>query len=257
MFDILNAKEPILTLMLRSNTPEKLISEIKTGIESGAEAFGFQMEAMDPAFRTEEFLKPIIEAMQNRPSYVTNYQRTNASKTPQTDDELSQELLTAIKCGAAIVDIRGDLFDESKDEMTHDLKAIEKQKKLIDKIHEMGALALMSSHVFRYLTPDEAFKIAEAQVERNVDIVKIVANSDTIEQLHSNLEITAKLAQKIEKPVIFLSNGEFCRIHRIYGPYIAKPTLFLVGNNNETGLVQPNICDALKAQELSRVKVGI
>ena len=253
---IKNAKEPILTLMLRSNTPEDLINEIKSGIEMGAQAFGFQLELMARKYRTEEYLKPIFDAMDGRIAYITNYRRDNVGEEPLSDDELTEEMLTAVKCGAKIFDVRGDLFDISKDEITYNPEAVEKQKKLIDKIHEMGALALMSSHVFRYLTPDEALKIAKAQSERNVDIVKIVANSDTKEQLYSNLQITAMLANEIPQPVLFLSNGEFCRIHRIYGPFISKPNLFLVGNNSEKGIAQPNICDAIEAQKLAERKVG-
>ena len=254
MLDFKEIKQPILTLMLRSSHPEELMCEIKSGLESGAQAFGLQMELMDPKYRTEEYLKPIIDAMDGRPAYITNYRRDNVGIEMQTDDDLAREMLTAVECGAKIFDIRGAMFHVSKDEMTYAPKAIEKQKKLIDKIHEMGAQALMSSHVFRYLTPNEALKIAEAQSERNVDIVKIVANSDTMEQLYSNLEITAMLANRIPQPVLFLSNGEFCRIHRIYGPYLSKPNLFLVGNNKEEGISQPNICDALEAQKLAERK---
>ena len=254
MLKIKDAKQPVITWMLRSATPEDLIPEIEEGIKCGAEAFGFQMDLMDSKYRTEEYLKPILDAMDGRPAYITNYSRDNASGKEQSDDELTAEMITAVKCGAQIFDVRGDLFDKSPDEMSYNPEAIEKQMKLIDQIHEMGAQALMSCHVFRYMPPEEVLSIAKAQAARNVDIVKIVVNSDTLEQLYSNLEITAMLAREIEQPVLFLSNGDFCRIHRIYGPYISKPNLFLVGNNNEEGIAQPNICDAVEANRLAKRK---
>ena len=252
MFDVKKLKKPILTMMLRSGTPESLIKEIKVGIKSGAEGFCLPMQEMATQFRTSEHLKPIIDAMGGRLCYITNYRRNSITTEVPDDEELAKEMLTAISCGADIVDVMGDMFLPSPDEITYDLVAVEKQKEYIAKIHEMGATALMSSHVLKYLPPDEVLKIAKAQASRGVDIVKIVVSSDSEEQLYSNFEINAMLTREIEQPVLFLSGGEYRHKHRIFGPFLSKPNLFLVGNNVEPDPLQPRIKDAKEARILAK-----
>lgn len=252
MFDVKKLNEPIFVLMLRSNTPEDLIKEIKSGLKSGAEGFCLSMQEMAKEYRTEEYLKPIIDAMGGRLCYITNYRRSSINTEVQSDEESAKEMLTAISCGADIIDVMGDMFLPSPDEITYDEAAVEKQKKYIAKIHEMGAAALMSSHVLKYLPPDEVLKIAKAQASRGVDIVKIVVMSDTEEQLYSNFEINAMLTREIEQPVLFLSGGECRHKHRIFGPFLSKPNLFLVGNNVEQDSLQPRIKDAKKARILAK-----
>ena len=252
MFDVKKLNEPILVLMLRSGTPDDLIKEIKSGLENGAEGFCLSMQEMAKEYRTEEYLKPIIDAMGGRLCYITNYRRSSINTEVQSDEESAKEMLTAISCGADIIDVMGDMFMPSADEITYDEAAVEKQKKYIAKIHEMGAVALMSSHVLKYLPPDEVLKIAKAQASRGVDIVKIVVMSDTEEQLYSNFEINAMLTRQIEQPVLFLSGGECRHKHRIFGPFLSKPNLFLVGNNEEPDSLQPRIKDAKKARILAK-----
>ena len=142
MFDIKNTNEPILTLMLRSNTPDDLIKEIKSGLENGAEGFCLSMQEMAKEYRTAEQIKSIIDAMGGRVCYITNYRRNSITTEVQSDEESAKEMLTAISCGADIIDVMGDMFLPSPDEITYDEAAVEKQKKYIAKIHEMGAVAL-------------------------------------------------------------------------------------------------------------------
>lgn len=252
MFDVKKLNEPILVLMLRSGTPESLIKEIEVGIKSGAEGFCLPIQEMAKEHRTAEQIKSIIDAMGGRVCYVTNYRRSDLNTEVQSDEESAKEMLTVISCGADIVDVMGDMFLPSPDEITYDEEAVEKQKEYIAKIHEMGATALMSSHVLKYLPPDEVLKIAKAQASRGVDIVKIVVMSDTEEQLYSNFEINAMLTREIEQPVLFLSGGECRHKHRIFGPFLSKPNLFLVGNNDEQDQIQPIIKDAIDARKLAK-----
>lgn len=252
MFDVKKLNEPILVLMLRSNTPDDLIKEIKSGLENGAEGFCLSMQEMAKEHRTAEQIKSIIDAMGGKVCYITNYRRNSIITEVPDDEELAKEMLTAISCGADIIDVMGDMFLPSPGEITYDEAAVEKQKKYIAKIHEMGAIALMSSHVLKYLPPDEVLKIAKAQASRGVDIVKIVVMSDTEEQLYSNFEINAMLTREIEQPVLFLSGGEFRQKHRIFGPFLSKPNLFLVGNNDEPDPLQPRIKDAKEARILAK-----
>lgn len=60
-------------------------------------------------------------------------------------------MLLTIDAGAAACDIMGDMYDPSSRERTRDENAIQKQKRLIDRIHAKGAEVLMSSHALNEL----------------------------------------------------------------------------------------------------------
>lgn len=66
------------------------------------------------------------------------------------------------------------LYDPQPEEMTYNEIAVKRQKELIEQLHKKGVQVLMSAHIYRFLLEDEVLKIALAQQERGVDIVKIV-----------------------------------------------------------------------------------
>ena len=53
-------KRPVVTVMLKARTKENLIDEIKRAMSQGADAFGFQAEGFDRAFRSYDNLKEIF-----------------------------------------------------------------------------------------------------------------------------------------------------------------------------------------------------
>ena len=130
--------------------------------------------------RLEKKSVELFEKMGGKSVYVTDY-RNNMS-TGMTDDELADELLTLAKSGAALVDVMGDLYCPSRDEITRAADA--KQRELINKIHSYGAEVLMSSHTYRFLNFDEVWKIAKIQSDRSADIVKIVAAASSERELY-------------------------------------------------------------------------
>ena len=102
---------------------------IRNAIADGATAIGVQMSFLEKQYRTEETLSSVFAAAENKPVYFTNYRgNLNAGAT---DEELTDGLLFGLKCGATLVDLMGDTFDPSPEELTTDEKAIAKQ-------HEKG-----------------------------------------------------------------------------------------------------------------------
>jgi len=136
-----------------------------------------------------------------------------------TDEARIEELKLALKCGATLIDIPGDEFSPAPMEMTQDAKAIERQKRLIEEIHEAGGEVLMSSHIRRFLPVEKVVEIALEQQSRGVDIVKMVTGSDTEEELMANLNTIQALKRELKVPFLFLSGGPYCKIHRMFGPY--------------------------------------
>ena len=236
-----NLKRPLPTLMINhSNDFDSTIQEIEKGHQNGAEAFGFCMNALAGEYRTREYLREIFSAMRGKPAYVTNYSRSNAVAT-LTDDELADQLILALECGAKLIDIFGDMFCHTSTEITEDEQAVKKQKQLAELIHKKGGEVLISTHAYKYLPPEEVLRIARLQAARGADVAKIVTNADTEEELRSNFEILFLLKKEISCDTLFLCNGEKSYLHRRFGPIIAGSSMFLCVNEDEKENSQPTI----------------
>ena len=213
----LGHNRPLLVDMIIVDNPTQAVNNIRNAIFDGAEAFGMQMERLRPEYRTEDILKKLTAYMGERPFYLTNYR--GAYNKEMTEQARMDELMLGIKCGATLVDLTGDTFDPTPGEMTYNKAAIEKQKAQIEKFHEAGAEVLMSSHIFKYMEPERVVELALAQQERGVDIAKFVTGTETEEQLWSNLNTIKLLKEELKIPFLFLSNGPWCKMHRVLGPY--------------------------------------
>lgn len=212
----LNTATPFVTAMVQVKTAMQAEIRIRNAVACGATAIGLQMQCLEKEYRTEETLSSVFAAAENKPVYFTNYRgNLNAGAT---DEELTDGLLFGLKCGATLVDLMGDTFDPSPEELTTDEKAIAKQRKLIDEIHKKGGEVLMSSHVYEFRNAERVIEIALEQQRRGADIVKIVTGANTQEEEIKNLEICRLLKQELKVPFLFLSGGNYNKLHRTIGP---------------------------------------
>ncbi len=212
----LNANEPFVTEMIQVKTTIQAKTRIQNAIADGATAIGIQLQTMEKQYRTENDLRELFALTGNKPLYVTNY-RSGENKG-MSDDELMNGLLTALDCGATLVDVMGDTFDPSPEELTNDKAAIDKQMRFIDEIHKRGGEVLMSSHIYSFRNAERVLEIAKEQEKRGADIVKIVTGADTQEEELENLEICNLLKQELKVPFLFLSGGKYSKLHRNIGP---------------------------------------
>lgn len=204
-----------LTVMLQADNPDRIKELMDKSAPEGAEAFGIQLEQLEGIYRTREVYKDIFAYAKDKPLYVTNYRdKQNSGKS---DDELADELAELAECGADLCDMMGDYFDPQPGEITYDGTAVKKQKDLIEKLHKKGASVLMSSHIFKFMSAEEIFKIALEHQRRGADISKIVVGAENMEQQLENLKIINMLKEKLEIPFLFLSTGECGIIRRIGG----------------------------------------
>jgi len=211
----LSYEKPLLTVMIKqTQNPDNIIAEIKRAHAVEAEAFGIQTEALPREYHTEKIFKEIFAECGDKPLYVTNYKLSKNENLSY--DEIGDELVSYAKWGATLCDVMGDMYCKSADELTYNDQAIEKQMRLIDRIHECGGEVVMSSHTNRFMTADEVLKMALEHRSRGADISKIVAHADNMEQQIENLRITNILKEELGIPFLFLSGGE-CRIHRKIG----------------------------------------
>lgn len=204
----------LLTVMVQADNPDRIKELIDKSALEGAEAFGMQFEQMKSEYRTKEVYKDLFSYAKDKPVYVTNYR--NASNEGKSDDILSEELVELADCGADLCDVMGDYFDKQPDEVAIDKTAIEKQKELIQKIHDKGAKVLMSSHVLKYIPAQRVLEIALEHQKRGADICKIVTGADNTEQQLENLKIINMLKENLKIPFLFLCSGE-CKILRRIG----------------------------------------
>ncbi|MBQ9428337.1 MAG: type I 3-dehydroquinate dehydratase [Clostridia bacterium] len=214
----LDFKRPPLVNMIIAESPSPMITTVRNAIYDGADAFGFQLERLKPEYRTENELKRIFSYTEDKPIYVTNYRGAH-NKDVLSDDERHEQLKLALRCGATLIDLPGDTFDPTPGEMTDDPRAVEKQKKLIDEFHTLGAEVLMSAHVLKYMPDDAVIELALKQQARGADIAKFVTASDTEEELYANMQLIRKLKSELKIPFLFLSVGAYCKMHRAFGPY--------------------------------------
>ena len=250
----LNHKRPVITTMLKPNNTKELVRDITAALAEGTDAFCLEIELMKSECRTESDFKDIFAAMDGKPAYITNYRRLNINDRVQSDEELTDEMLFAFSLAdnVKLFDIRGDLFDESPDEITYNEKAIEKQIALAKEVHRMGGEVLMSSHPLRFMPYEDVLKIAKAQAEREVDIIKIVTLAESENEVNENLKTTLKLNENLDKQFLFLCGGSHCRKHRLLGPVLSN-SLFLSVQNGIDGGPQPQMDDAKKIMELLNI----
>ena len=244
MKTFLKSDRPIITGMVRSKNKEDILKEICRIRNDGADAYGFQIEIIEDEFKTQENLKEIFDAMNDKPIYCTNYMRGNSTKNISWDT-LREQVLMAVDLGATLIDIPADMFDSSDMELSMSKQAIAEQIRLIDEIHRRGAEVLMSSHVLRYIRKEAVLTIAEQHKTRGADISKIVTEANSVSELNHNFEIQSLLESGLGIKHLFLCNGTHCRKHRLLAPTLGS-CLFLATENAKTGQNQPTIAEAIR-----------
>ena len=219
----LNHEKPLLCAMVQCATVEECICKIQSSLAEGATAFGIQLCKIKKELRTRENFTKIFEACEGLPIYVTSYRYSENEGF--TDEQCVEVLLLAIESGATIVDIMGDMYDRgSKWELTENPEAIAKQKALIEKIHAMGGEVLMSSHTGSNLAVEESLHIAKCHEERGADLIKIVNNSDKIEDLPKSFETIIELNKAVNKKFLYLESGPTQKLVRNLGPQLGVCT---------------------------------
>lgn len=217
MASFLNFDRPMITAMVNSKTPKDTIELIKIAAAEGADAVGIQTDGFLPEYRNVEEYRRVLAAANGMPTYVTHYRTGEFKSNSDNDENIGEHLIEIARAGATLVDVMGDLYCKHTDELTTDPVAVEKQIRLIERLHAEGAEVLMSSHTLKYMPTERILEIANAQIERGADIVKIVAYANSEEEQVENLKTSLILKRELKKPFLFLAGGE-CKIHRRLGP---------------------------------------
>jgi len=241
----LNQNRPLITSMILKDNPDSICFAVKNSIYDGADCLGIQLECLKKEYKNEKTYEKIFAACSGHPIYITNY-RINEN-TGFSDEELADELVKALACGATLGDVPASLFDRESGmgigfELSMKQEVIERQMRLIDKIHSMGKEVLMSSHVLKFTPAETVLEIACEQKKRGADIVKIVTAGDSDEEQMENLRITTLLKKELGVPFLFLSAGTHSKIHRMIGAQLGCVTYLAVREHDERAVpTQPTI----------------
>ena len=239
----LNRDKALFTVMVQSETPQRIEELMDKSLPQGAEAFGIQIEKLLPAYRNSETYKALF-SYTDKPIYVTNYR--SGKNEGKCDETLAQELLELADCGATLCDVMGDYFDKQPGELTTDPVAIRKQEELIQALHEKGAEVLISSHILKFTEAERVLEVALAHQRRGADISKIVTHADTMEQQIENLRIVNLLKENLQIPFLFLAGGE-CRLLRKIGGELGCCMYLCVYEHDEFSTPQQPILMDVKA----------
>ncbi len=235
---------PLLTTMIRDGTPDGCIATVKNAIFDGTNAFGLHISCLGKEWRTPEQFHKIFTAMGQRPVYLTNYRC--GPTTDATETERMEMLITALASGGTLMDLVGDTFCPTPGELTFDKAAVARQKEYIARAHEMGKEVLISSHVLRFLPPEEVLETALAQEERGADIAKIVVSASTEEEELANMEATALLHKKLHIPHLLLSCGSHYKIHRLTGGMLGNCMVLCVQQHDASSAKCKPVLRAMK-----------
>ncbi|MBI4979309.1 MAG: type I 3-dehydroquinate dehydratase [Spirochaetes bacterium] len=240
----LKLSQPYLAAIVVEATPNACMANIRNAEHEGAQGFMLDMATLPPEHRTPAILEQIIKST-GRPVMPLVYRAGHMPAGIFTEEQRAGEMFKALDAGAAGCDVMGDLYDPSPRELTRNPDAVQKQKKLIEKIHAMGGEVLMSSHMPVSLTAEETLEHMQRMQERGVDIAKIVVTADTEEEFIESQRATVLLKRKLTVPFVHLCNGKFGRLQRFVAPLLGASLTFGIREYNELSLgIQPTVRSA-------------
>ncbi|WP_372933993.1 type I 3-dehydroquinate dehydratase [Mariniphaga sediminis] len=236
----LNKPYPVIAGIISGQTPQELIAGVRNSESEGADGITIDLFDLKLEFRNAESFKCITDSVHL--PFMFYFYREDKWKESSEDDR-QEVLLAAADGGASMIDVLGDLYDPSPKEITYNKSAIDKQKRLIDKIHSKGADVVMSLHTGCYLSTEETLKHMLELESRGPDIVKIVTTINTEEELAEALNTTIALNSELKIPFIHLCSGKFSRPHRFMCPVLGTTLVFAVPyySNRYPNLAQPTI----------------
>lgn len=237
---------PVYAAVIREKTPTQAICAIKNAEMNGATAFDLHLSCLEEQYRTVAHIKSIVVCTQ-KPMLGLNYNITvDKGGYTCSEEERIALLMTAVEAGISAVDFQGYTYDlPSKDgyvgqasysftannpkEVVTDERIIEKQKRLIDEVHEKGAEVLLSCHPNVFMTKAQVVELAKYLQERNPDIIKIVTVCDTDEQMIEAFDTMLALKKEIQNAKIhFHCNGKTGKLTRIINPLLGAYMTFCV-----------------------------
>ena len=231
----LRLQAPYLAAIVAEATPERTITSILGCEHEGTEAFVVDLSLWERANLTRETLARVFHCT-GRPMMPLCYCSRSLSADKMDDDARADLMLLTIDAGAAACDILGDMYAPALRERTRDEHAIEKQKRLIERVHAMGAEVLMSSHAQNEFIPaEDVLEHMRDFTSRGADIAKIVVRANDEDELLESFRTTVLLKRELNAPFVHLCSGKYGRLQRYVAPSLGAILTFGVRGYSEHG----------------------
>ena len=245
--------DPIILGVLKEATVDATIEQIKKCEAAGATAFNLHLSLLEGENREPESLKKIFAAA-NSPVMAVHYNNNPKGVTRKDDsDTRVAEMIRAVECGAAGIDIQGYTFstdtratqekfgDPEKHpiitarpkEVLMDPALIEKQVKAVEKVHSLGGQVLMSCHTGVFLDTKQIVALAKFIEERGPDFIKIVTPVENKDDVLVALTSVQTLKRELHTKFSYHCSGQLGRITRYAGPYFGSSQVFAMDYYNE------------------------
>jgi len=233
-------------MLCRPTSVDHAIALSRTAQDAGADGVTIELNSFPPSARTVAGFREIMSSVQ-LPFMFTDYRE---DEFLGADDEARMaSLLTAAEAGAEFVDVMADLYCPSAFQIATDESAVARQKEAVAAVHELGAKAIMSSHILdRARTAEEVVAQLKMEETRGADVVKIVTMMNTRDEFVEGVKTLARLGAEMKTPWVFLGGGAYGRMQRFLGPHFGCAIEFAVNDFVPgTPYNQPTIANFKKA----------
>lgn len=232
-------KSYYLTCSLRETSIQENINCIRNAIYDGAEAFMFHMEKVQDEQLTLDNLKLLYAYAGDRPIISVNYRSRH--KPGKSDEDIIKQQIMSIEAGADCVDMFGDIYNPSVNEIAMDEETINKQKQLIKTYHDLGAKVLISSHIYRYMNKDEVVNQMKLMQDRGADIAKIAMSVTSKQEAIEATKTTLDLNNELQIPFFHVCMGQYGKVHRSLAGFLGSKIVLCVQeyNINSNPMEQP------------------
>jgi 3-dehydroquinate dehydratase len=213
-------KKPVLVSVISDRRPAECIASIRNSVFDGADGFLLQLETLDSAHLNVEDLRHILDYACDKPVLTTNYRRDDHPQL--TDEDLVQQSLIGLRAGVTMLDIPGDTYDPSPVQLSEKTEIVDRQRRLVDRIHSLDGEVLMSSHMWVPIACEQAIEHARALEARGADMVKIAMCAHSEDDALEAIRTTALLRRELKVPYLYICMGQYGKLQRAIGPLLGS-----------------------------------
>ena len=209
----------MVTSMILERTPDEAIIAIRKAEAKGAYGFMIYVTCLDPEYRNFEDLQRIMHCTE-KPILAIVYNNSTFMPQDISYEEMERLMKLSVEAGAAAVDLQAFLWDDfnttrdtlkanrkyfenlgydmcfvdaSPKEISGNLTALSKQKKLTDDIHALGGEVLLSIHANVQMTAQQIVAMAKYAEQNGADIIKMVIGGSSKETVIEHLKACIEL----------------------------------------------------------------
>ena len=242
-----NQPKPFIACVLTDPDPNSTLATIRNAECDGTNAFDLHLRALERQYLNKDDLSRIILSSY-RPMMMIFYRNGPQIWCANINDEDRENaLMLALDCGASAVDIMADFYDPSYDEISRKPEIIDRQRRLVDRIHKKGGEVIMSSHTWREMNCDEVVSHMKELEVRGADMVKIATVANSEDQLIESMKTTVRLKKELMLRLIHIVMGQYGKMHRFVGPMLGSSLVFCVESYTPTGHKEQPLVRSAKA----------